>query len=447
MNTWIFQSTPNQFNINSFIFNNNYLYWSVPHKKHQRELRIGDVVYIWRAQGHSTEVAGIVGKGYISEECKHKSDVDWPEQLSEYLWSFTGKEASEIKAGIKLQEARLTPSSGMLTRSYIKSDSILKNMAIVRSNTGTNFLLNNYQVETIEKLWSKNNKNKNVFYPHISQGDVLNNSELCKIFSCAPRGGMRRSKTTNTLVLISDKTRGVYKDYWTEDSLHYTGMGLKGPQSLSFSQNKTLAESNSNDINVFLFEVYRKGKYHYKGRVFLVGDPRIEKQEDIKGKNRNVWIFPLKLGKEITVPPIDKEDLDRLEKETTKKIKKLSNKNLFNRLKNKSPQRKQKNKRPSTTTTRTKSYDRDSLVTEYAYRRANGQCQLCNGPAPFKRKIDPFEPFLEAHHIKWLSRKGPDTVENTVALCPNCHRKMHILDLDKDKQHIRSLDLKLKELN
>jgi 5-methylcytosine-specific restriction protein A len=40
--------------------------------------------------------------------------------------------------------------------------------------------------------------------------------------------------------------------------------------------------------------------------------------------------------------------------------------------------------------------------------------------------------FLHAHHIIWLNRNGPDTIDNCVALCPNCHAKMHILDLRDD---------------
>lgn len=33
---------------------------------------------------------------------------------------------------------------------------------------------------------------------------------------------------------------------------------------------------------------------------------------------------------------------------------------------------------------------------------------------------------METHHVVWLSQ-GADSVDNTVALCPNCHRKMHIV--------------------
>jgi 5-methylcytosine-specific restriction protein A len=42
------------------------------------------------------------------------------------------------------------------------------------------------------------------------------------------------------------------------------------------------------------------------------------------------------------------------------------------------------------------------------------------------------EPHLETHHIVWLAKGGMDTIENTVALCPNCHRKMHIVNDSKD---------------
>lgn len=34
-------------------------------------------------------------------------------------------------------------------------------------------------------------------------------------------------------------------------------------------------------------------------------------------------------------------------------------------------------------------------------------------------------PYLEVHHVLPLSKGGPDTPQNCVALCPNCHRAMH----------------------
>jgi len=55
---------------------------------------------------------------------------------------------------------------------------------------------------------------------------------------------------------------------------------------------------------------------------------------------------------------------------------------------------------------------------------ANGHCQNCNQKAPFNKKSDG-TPYLEVHHIVFLSNEGDDTVENAQALCPNCHRERH----------------------
>lgn len=78
----------------------------------------------------------------------------------------------------------------------------------------------------------------------------------------------------------------------------------------------------------------------------------------------------------------------------------------------------------------TSSYVRDRYVSEYVKRRAHGFCQLCGKPAPFLTKDG--EPYLETHHVIWLADGGDDSIDNAVALCPNCHRKMHTVNLDED---------------
>lgn len=56
--------------------------------------------------------------------------------------------------------------------------------------------------------------------------------------------------------------------------------------------------------------------------------------------------------------------------------------------------------------------------------RATGKCERCDQPAPFRRASDG-SPYLEVHHRKPLAANGEDTVENALALCPNCHRELH----------------------
>lgn len=63
------------------------------------------------------------------------------------------------------------------------------------------------------------------------------------------------------------------------------------------------------------------------------------------------------------------------------------------------------------------------VVAEVLY-RANGICEECKSPAPFIRASNG-TPYLEVHHIRTLANGGEDTVENAIAVCPNCHRKLH----------------------
>lgn len=100
----------------------------------------------------------------------------------------------------------------------------------------------------------------------LKAGTVLTNSQIVSTFKCGNMGGMRRSKKTNTLVLISDSSKGFYRDEWEGGILLYTGMGKTGNQVLKGNQNKTLAESGSNSIGVHLFEVFTKKSTHTKAK-------------------------------------------------------------------------------------------------------------------------------------------------------------------------------------
>lgn len=130
------------------------------------------------------------------------------------------------------------------------------------------------------------------FIPPFQIGDIVTHRQLIDTFKVGNMGGMRRSKTTNSLVIIADHTKELYNDIWCGDELHYTGMGKSGDQILN-KQNRTLAESDANGISVHLFEVFEPSKYVYKGIVKLCGEPYQEDQEDIDGNMRKVWIFPL----------------------------------------------------------------------------------------------------------------------------------------------------------
>lgn len=80
---------------------------------------------------------------------------------------------------------------------------------------------------------------------------------------------------------------------------------------------------------------------------------------------------------------------------------------------------------PTSTTIQqtTQEYTRSQAIKKYVKKRSNGYCEGCGKPAPFTSKTD--DPYLHAHHIHELSDGGSDTPDTVIALCPNCHYRVH----------------------
>lgn len=254
-----------------------------------------------------------------------------------------------------------------------------------------------------------------VFDPGISIGAELTNEEMRTLFRCGNMGGMRRSKQTGTLVIISDETKGLYRDVWKNGVLHYTGMGKVGDQVLQGNQNGTLFYSDTNGVEVHLFEVLEKAVYTYRGVVELVDNPYKSRQPDDNGAMRDVWMFP--------VAPISEQAKSISHELTEQEISKLTDKELarYTAVKN-------VNKEPKTAETVV--YYRDPYLKQMVKRIADGKCQYCGKDAPFMDKQG--KPYLETHHVIRLADGGEDVIDNVVAICPNCHRKVHVLNDEQD---------------
>ncbi|MFC2782665.1 HNH endonuclease [Citrobacter freundii complex sp. 2024EL-00228] len=70
-----------------------------------------------------------------------------------------------------------------------------------------------------------------------------------------------------------------------------------------------------------------------------------------------------------------------------------------------------------------KAYIRDPMVKAWILQQSKGICENCGSKAPFY--LNDGSPYLEVHHVIPLSSAGADTISNSVALCPNCHRALH----------------------
>lgn len=269
------------------------------------------------------------------------------------------------------------------------------------------------------------------FDPGIKLGDKLSNDEMRNLFQCGNMGGMRPSRKTGTLVIISDDTKGLYRDVWKNGVLHYTGTGKVGDQVLTGRKghpNGTLYHSDTNGVEVHLFEVMEKAVYTYRGVVKLADKPYLAKQPDENGRMRNVWVFPVKpveMFKTEMANPQQKEVRELSERELIRRSEMIREK--------KAPQK-----------TETVVYYRDPYLRELVKRIAEGKCQFCGKQAPFVDNNG--IPYLEEHHVKKLADGGPDTINNIVAICPNCHRKMHVLNKEEDRIVLESVAMHNEEL-
>lgn len=253
-------------------------------------------------------------------------------------------------------------------------------------------------------------------------GNIYTNDEIIEAFKVNRQGGMRISLTNNCLVLTCNHVKKMYDDRWENNILYYTGMGLKESSQNFERSNKKLRDSNELGIGVYLFEVFKKGEYTFSGKVYLCDSPLIEKQYNKLEKcERDVIIFPLKKC-DVDLKEYENDQKKIIAKKTLKELEELY---------------KQGEKALNKSTKIVNNYNRSLIVKEIALKKAQGICQLCKEEAPFLDKNN--NPFLEVHHIVPLSKGGEDSTKNVVALCPNCHRKIHILEDENDVKKLKNI--------
>lgn len=307
---------------------------------------------------------------------------------------------------------------------YAKKFEFLKDYGIISNEKMADYLKKYYSEEL------------NNFYTieDFIIGNIYSNNEIASTFQCSNMGGMRRSIATNSLVLIAKHINPLYDDQWTEEGiLNYTGMGTLGDQSISFGQNKTLATAKQNNIRVYLFESYKENQYYFCGEVELCGSIYTTKEFDSTERLRNVLKFPLRRIDVNNKTIINIEDVKNSEKEKAKIVRKLSQEEIKEKVKN-------VNTKVVTKEVKTIYRERNQFIAEYTKNRATGICDLCGELAPFKDKSG--KPYLESHHVITLANGGPDVIYNTVALCPNCHRKIHVLNNKEDTIKLEKILLK-----
>jgi 5-methylcytosine-specific restriction endonuclease McrA len=283
-------------------------------------------------------------------------------------------------------------------------------------------------------LWSpKTAKNGNSLHsydnmPKINSGDV--------IFSYADQ----------KIGFIGVATGGVYssikpKEYpksWSSD-------GYKVPVSFYKLGSPFLIKSlNVNDVNLLASLLSKKHSPLRKDGDMLKGAESYLSQVTEEFSTELIKIIGESEFNSILADHVSPEEEGKNRQREAQDANLSTGSDLIRKIENKKGRQQGKNKRPAYNPPSRPSYDRCEYVKKYVYERAKGSCELCGQLAPFNSKADYGErPYLDSHHIEWLANGGPDTIDNSVALCPNCHMKMHhnanSKSLEKDIKNLRKL--------
>ena len=251
--------------------------------------------------------------------------------------------------------------------------------------------------------------------PFLKKGQYYSTTELTDEFGGNKQHGIIYSREKNIILAISGGSK--YNDRPDENNpgmflYHGSGENRDQDPNDALVGNRQLKDSVKNNTTVFLFEKSKKGaKCKFIDEVRVVGEPFYD-PSDQTGFRR--LIYRLQYLSEQSIDEL----MDAIKDTSNEELSRIVHSNSKKRLVTSSQ------------------YNRDPYVRLYALRRSKGFCDLCENEAPFLKKDG--TPYLEVHHIIPLSEGGEDSWNNVCSLCPNCHRKMHVVADQEDVRKVQS---------
>jgi 5-methylcytosine-specific restriction protein A len=227
------------------------------------------------------------------------------------------------------------------------------------------------------------------------------------------QGGILTPRGQPFIVLVTGARgqRYGYEDEWVEGVFHYYGAGQHGPMKW-VRGNRAIRDSGK---DIHLFEdvtggIRYWGQLDYAGWEYRTGTP------DRAGRRRRAIVFFL--------TPHEGDAGEEPEGALTHRRRRRDprwSKSLTEMRRRARRRRKPRGAREA----KRLGHERSRDVAVYVLMRANGSCEGCGTEGPFRTRALPERPYLEPHHVERLSDGGPDHPARVIALCPNCHRRVH----------------------
>lgn len=181
--------------------------------------------------------------------------------------------------------------------------------------------------------------------------------------------------------------------------------------------NRAIRDHETNNKELHLFKIANKGFVRYEGQMVYVRDD-VVRQPDVYKSTRNAIVFTLRpIDEQSDVLPTEDLEPDFLSEVYEESAWGLPADELRSLALSRT------SATVHTTSGSRAIYHRSNLVRVYVLSRAGRVCEGCKADAPFATPGG--FPYLEPHHAVGLAKGGPDDPRNVIALCPNCHRRVH----------------------
>jgi 5-methylcytosine-specific restriction protein A len=243
-------------------------------------------------------------------------------------------------------------------------------------------------------------------------GKVYRRRDLRARFGGQPQGGIVTPAIHPLIFLITGKAGlayGYQDEARPDGSFLYYGEGQRGPMEF-VRGNRAIRDHAQNGRDLHLFEQTPPAHLRYLGQFVCSGYRFVDNVPDVENSPRRAIAFEL--------APLEEDELD----------KNLADADMaglsLQQLREAALQPPAAPAGPSDT--KRNAYRRSAAVRAYTLARANGICEGCHAPAPFRTGAG--RPYLEPHHTRRLSDGGPDHPAAVIALCPTCHRRAHYAD-------------------
>jgi 5-methylcytosine-specific restriction protein A len=237
-------------------------------------------------------------------------------------------------------------------------------------------------------------------------GRVYQRTALHDKYGGQRQGGIATPKSS-PIILVFTGSSGQsfgYDDEPDEDGVfHYFGEGQTGDMAFSRG-NAAIRDHSLNEKELHLFEAAGSGRVRYLGE-FLCSGFNWRVAKDKAGDDRQAIVFQL-----VRVAGLDGDNLEFSHTSPSlAELAALADADLTEENTPKDGLR--------------KTYARSEALKRFVRARADGSCEACGKGAPFVGKDG--IAFLEAHHTNRRSDSGPGDRRTVIALCPNCHCRVH----------------------